>query len=107
MRSGLYPRPRNRVKANRGRADTEHDRPSTAPRSDVEDHLGDPAARRRLAEVEGVVGDGLDLVVEDVAVAVDRLAADLGAEAQAVVGRRGRRTACRGGAASRSGRSAR
>ena len=38
------------------------------------------------AQIKGVVGDGFDLVIEDVAGAVDRLAAGLGGEAKAVVG---------------------
>ena len=53
------------------------------------------------------MGDGLDLVVEEVAVAVDRLAIDLGLKAQAVVGQEHVEPSCRGGAWSRSGRSAR
>ncbi len=44
--------------------------------SDVEDHLGDPARAVRN-QPEPVPGDRLDLVVEDVPVAVDRLAGDV------------------------------
>lgn len=61
-----------------------HPRPRFRESSDVEDERCGPAAVLPV-EVELVAGDGLDLVVEDVAIGVHGLAPDGGFEAGAVV----------------------